>query len=99
MTNLSDLIASPDGSRLRREARHAEAFIRRARLTILWERVWPKLWPASGIVGVFAAAARRGGRGGPLSLSKLPEFPRADMAGGRAPRRTRFHHRAPAHHR
>ena len=57
MTNLSDLIASPDGSRLRREARHAEAFIRRARLTILWERVWPKLWPASGIVGVFVAAA------------------------------------------
>jgi len=51
------LIASPDGSRLRREARHAEAFIRRARLTILWERVWPKLWPASGIVGVFVAAA------------------------------------------
>ncbi|MBS0276224.1 MAG: TIGR02302 family protein [Proteobacteria bacterium] len=56
MTNLSDLIASPDGSRLRREARHAEAFIRRARLTIWWERVWPKLWPASGIVGAFVAA-------------------------------------------
>lgn len=56
MTNLSDLIASPDGSRLRREARHAEAFIRRARLAILWECVWPKLWPASGIVGAFIAA-------------------------------------------
>jgi uncharacterized protein (TIGR02302 family) len=56
MTNLSDLIASPDGSRLRREARHAEAFIRRARLTILWERVWPALWPASGIAGAFVAA-------------------------------------------
>jgi uncharacterized protein (TIGR02302 family) len=56
MTNLSDLIASPDGSRLRREARHAEAFIRRARLTIWWERVWPKLWPASGIAGAFVAA-------------------------------------------
>jgi len=56
MTNLSDLIASPDGSRLRREARHAEAFIRRARLTLWWERVWPQLWPASGIVGAFVAA-------------------------------------------
>lgn len=56
MTNLSDLIASPDGSRLRREARHAEAFIRRARLTLWWERVWPRLWPASGIAGVFVAA-------------------------------------------
>jgi len=40
MTNLSDLIASPDGSRLRQQARRAEAFIRRARLTIWWERVW-----------------------------------------------------------
>ena len=56
MTNLSDLIASPDGSRLRREARHAEAFIRRARLTIWWERVWPALWPASGIAGALVAA-------------------------------------------
>ncbi|HSM94646.1 MAG TPA: TIGR02302 family protein [Rhizomicrobium sp.] len=56
MTNLSDLIASPDGSSLRREARHAEAFIRRARLTLWWERVWPALWPASAIAGVFVAA-------------------------------------------
>ncbi|MGN6516819.1 MAG: TIGR02302 family protein [Rhizomicrobium sp.] len=56
MTNLSDLIASPDGSRLRREARRAEAFIRRARLTIWWERVWPALWPAGAILGGLVAA-------------------------------------------
>ena len=28
-----------------------------ARAAILWERVWRATWPASGIVGLFAAAA------------------------------------------
>src|SRR5512146_1348465 len=56
MTNLSDLIASPDGSRLRRQAKRAEAFIRRARLTIWWEKTWRALWPASAILGALLAA-------------------------------------------
>ncbi len=56
MTNLSDLIASPDGSALKREAARAEHFITRARIVLWLERVWPALWPASGILGVFIAA-------------------------------------------
>ncbi len=37
-----------------------ERYIRFARFAILWERVWPSLWPASGIVGLYAAAALLG---------------------------------------
>jgi uncharacterized protein (TIGR02302 family) len=51
MTRLLRWIASLSGSD--RSAR----FIAAARLAIAWERVWPALWPASGIVGLFAAAA------------------------------------------
>ena len=41
------------GSRADRTQRYV--FLSRAAL--LWERVWPGLWPASGIAGLFAAAA------------------------------------------
>ena len=37
-----------------------ERYIQFARFAILWERVWPSLWPASGIVGLYAAAALLG---------------------------------------
>ncbi|HWA29721.1 MAG TPA: DUF4175 family protein, partial [Rhizomicrobium sp.] len=50
------MIGSPDGALLRREARRAEGFIRRARVTLWWERVWPALWPTSAILGAFLAA-------------------------------------------
>ena len=35
----------------------SERYIAVARVSLWWERVWPALWPASGIVGLFAAAA------------------------------------------
>jgi hypothetical protein len=35
----------------------SECYIAVARLSLWWERVWPALWPATGIVGLFAAAA------------------------------------------
>ena len=35
----------------------SERYIAVARLSLWWERVWPALWPATGIVGLFAAAA------------------------------------------
>lgn len=35
----------------------SERYIAVARLSLLWERVWPALWPATGIIGLFAAAA------------------------------------------
>src|ERR1700744_2408406 len=56
MTNLSDLIASPDGSLLKSDASRVEHAITRARVTIGFERAWPKLWPASGIMGLFLPA-------------------------------------------
>ncbi|MBV8976421.1 MAG: TIGR02302 family protein [Alphaproteobacteria bacterium] len=31
--------------------------MRLARAVLLWERVWPSLWPATGIAGLFLAAA------------------------------------------
>jgi uncharacterized protein (TIGR02302 family) len=34
-----------------------ERFIAAARAAILWERVWPALWPATGIAGLFVAAS------------------------------------------
>ena len=56
MTTLSDLTASPDGSRASREATRVDRFILAGRAALLWERVWPALWPASAILGVFVAA-------------------------------------------
>ncbi len=35
----------------------SERYIAVARLSLWWERVWPALWPATGIIGLFAAAA------------------------------------------
>jgi uncharacterized protein (TIGR02302 family) len=55
MTNLSDLIASPDGSRLKGDAARVERAIITARITLAWERIWPNLWPATGIVGLLLA--------------------------------------------
>lgn len=43
-------------SRLGLKAERSEAFVAAARLTILWERLWRASWPASGIIGLFAAA-------------------------------------------
>jgi uncharacterized protein (TIGR02302 family) len=51
--HLSDRTGSHPGSR-------PERYIRFARAAILWERVWPALWPASGIFGLYAAAALLG---------------------------------------
>jgi uncharacterized protein (TIGR02302 family) len=51
--HLSDKTGSRPGSK-------PERYIRFARFAILWERVWPALWPASGIVGLYAAAALLG---------------------------------------
>jgi len=38
-------------------ADRVERFIAAARAAILWERVWPALWPATGIAGLFVAAS------------------------------------------
>src|ERR1700679_3914996 len=51
--HLSDRTGSRPGSR-------PERYIRFARGAMLWERVWPALWPASGIFGLYAAAALLG---------------------------------------
>ena len=45
MTNISDTTDSRPGS--------SERYVALARAAILWERVWPALWPASGIVAAF----------------------------------------------
>lgn len=47
---MSDKTASRPGSE--KSARYVAV----ARLAILWERFWPALWPATGIMGLFAAA-------------------------------------------
>lgn len=39
------------------KADRAERYVALAQLAILWERVWPALWPASGVAGLFVAAA------------------------------------------
>ena len=44
-------------SRLGLKADRIERFIALARAAITWERVWPALWPASGIAGLYLAAA------------------------------------------
>jgi uncharacterized protein (TIGR02302 family) len=53
MTHYSDPSAFRTGSR----AEQTERFVALSRLALLWERIWPGLWPASGIAGLFAAAA------------------------------------------
>src|SRR6185312_2826697 len=37
--------------------RRAGRFVLAARAAVGWERVWPALWPATGIAGLFIAAA------------------------------------------
>ncbi|HEV2561478.1 MAG TPA: TIGR02302 family protein [Rhizomicrobium sp.] len=44
-------------SRLGFKADRIERYIAASRAALLWERVWPALWPASAIVGLFVAAA------------------------------------------
>ena len=56
MTNLLDSIASRTGWK----ADRSERYIALARAVMAWERVWPALWPASGIVGTYFAAALLG---------------------------------------
>jgi len=53
MTRLS----LPTEFRLGSDARRTEAFVSAARGILAWERIWPALWPATGIAGVFVAAA------------------------------------------
>jgi uncharacterized protein (TIGR02302 family) len=53
MTRYSDPSEFQTGSRADTTARA----VRLSRAALLWERAWPSLWPASGIVGLFAAAA------------------------------------------
>lgn len=50
---MSNRIASRFGLKTDR----IERFVAVARAAILWERVWPALWPASGILGLYLAAA------------------------------------------
>ena len=60
MTRLSPSTDFRPGSKTRR----TEAFVAAARAALTWERVWPALWPATGISGLFIAAA----------LFGLPQF-------------------------
>src|SRR5437016_8976492 len=53
MTNLLNSIASRPGW----QAEPHERMIAIARGVLLWERVWPALWPATGVVGLYIAAA------------------------------------------
>lgn len=53
MTHYSDPSAFQTGSRADETAR----FVALSRAALLWERLWPALWPASGIAGLFFAAA------------------------------------------
>jgi len=53
MTRLSPSTDFRPGSKTRR----TEAFVAAARAALTWERVWPALWPATGIAGLFIAAA------------------------------------------
>src|SRR5690242_20660316 len=54
MTLSSDSIPSPIGSD------RAEAPVGLARAALTWERVWSRLWPATGIFGLLLAAALAG---------------------------------------
>src|SRR5579871_5703142 len=53
MTRYSSPSEFQTGSRAEKTAR----YVALSRAALLWERVWPALWPASGIAGLFAAAA------------------------------------------
>jgi len=44
-------------SRLGWKTERHERYIAFARLLLLWERTWPAFWPATGILGLYAAAA------------------------------------------
>ena len=56
MTNLLDSIVSRTGSK----ADRSQTYIALARAAMVWERAWPALWPATGIVGTYVAAALLG---------------------------------------
>src|ERR1700761_4312237 len=43
--------------RLGSKSSRVETFVTAARAALTWERVWPALWPATGIAGLFLAAA------------------------------------------
>ncbi|HEY2446786.1 MAG TPA: TIGR02302 family protein [Rhizomicrobium sp.] len=51
------MTSAPNPSVSRRKAEPHERYVAAARLLLMWERVWPALWPATGIVGLYAAAA------------------------------------------
>ena len=53
MTRYSDPNEFRTGSR----ADRTERYVALSRAALAWERVWPALWPASGVAGLFAAAA------------------------------------------
>ena len=53
-------LSNRTASRIGWKADRVERFIALARAALAWERVWPALWPASGIVGLFLAAALSG---------------------------------------
>src|SRR5689334_14111438 len=54
MTLSSDSIAPPIGSD------RTAAPVGLARAALFWERVWVRLWPASGVLGALLAAALAG---------------------------------------
>jgi uncharacterized protein (TIGR02302 family) len=56
MTNLHDSISSRPGWKTERH----ERYIALARVVLGWERVWPALWPATGIIGLYIAATLLG---------------------------------------
>ncbi|HEY3777287.1 MAG TPA: TIGR02302 family protein [Rhizomicrobium sp.] len=53
MTNLFEQTASRPGWKAERH----ERYVALARALLMWERAWPALWPASGILGLYIAAA------------------------------------------
>ena len=53
MTRLSQPTEFQTGSKTSR----VERYVSIARALIGWERIWPALWPASGLAGLFLAAA------------------------------------------
>lgn len=68
MTNLLDSIASRPGWK----AEPHERYVAAARLLLIWERGWRALWPASGIAGLYIAAALFGAFGPlPAALRSL----------------------------
>lgn len=71
MTPLSDKIESPPGSK----ADRSERYVAFARAAIAWERIWPALWPATGILGLYLAVALFGLLGAvPASFQALLLF-------------------------